>query len=119
MIAIRASELSRIRRMAVMAGMVAFAAAAVWLATPALAAKTHTVAMEGTGFVPQTITVKQGDRVVWVNRDPFPHTATAKGAFDSKSIAAGKSWSYVARKPGEFAYICTFHPGMKGTLIVQ
>jgi plastocyanin len=118
-IAIRASDVSRMRRLALMTGMVLFMAAAVWLATPALAAKTHTVAMDGTRFVPETITVKQGDRVVWVNKDPFPHTATAKGTFDSKSVAAGKSWSYVARKPGELAYVCTFHPGMKGTLIVQ
>jgi len=63
--------------------------------------------------------VKRGDRVVWMNKDPFPHTATAHGTFDSGSIAPGHSWSYSARKPGEFAYVCTFHPGMKGTLIVQ
>ena len=117
--AIRASELSRARRLAGMAGMVLLIAAAAWLALPALAAKTHTVAMDGTRFVPETITVKQGDRVVWVNKDPFPHTATAERVFDSGSVAAGKSWSHVARKPGEFAYVCTFHPGMKGTLIVQ
>jgi plastocyanin len=117
--AIRAYDLSRIRRLAVMAGMVLLIAAAVWLATPALAAKTRTVAMDGTRFVPETITVKRGDRVTWVNQDPFPHTATADRIFDSKSIPAGASWSYVAREPGKFAYVCTLHPGMKGTLIVQ
>ena len=91
--AIRGSELSRRRRVAVMAGMALLTAAAVWLATPALAAKTHTIAMDGTRFIPETITVKQGDRVVWVNKDPFPHTATAGGTFDSGSVAAGQSWS--------------------------
>lgn len=116
---IRASELARIRRLAVMAGMVLVIAAAVWVATPALAAKTHTVAMDGTRFIPETITVKEGDRVVWVNKDPFPHTATADGVFDSGSVAPGHSWTYVARNPGDFAYVCTFHPGMKGTLVVQ
>lgn len=119
MIAVRASRLSRTRRLAVMSGTLLLIAAAVWLAGPALAAKTHTVAMDGTRFVPEAITVKRGDRVTWVNKDPFPHTATAAGTFDSKSIAAGESWSYVARKPGEFAYVCTLHPGMKGTLVVQ
>jgi plastocyanin len=117
--AIRASEASRTRRLAGMGGMVLLIAAVVWLATPALAAKTHTVAMDGTRFVPETITVEKGDRVVWVNKDPFPHTATADGTFDSGSIAAGGSWSYVARKPGELAYVCTLHPGMKGRLIVR
>jgi plastocyanin len=100
-------------------GMALFMAAAVGLAIPALAAKTHTVVMDGTRFHPETLTVKRGDRVVWVNKDPFPHTATAAGTFDSRSIAAGKSWTYVARKSGEFAYVCTFHPGMNGTLLVQ
>ena len=65
------------------------------------------------------MTVKAGDTVVWVNKDPFPHTATAQGVFDSKYIAAGKSWRFKARKAGEFPYICTLHPTMKGTLVVR
>jgi plastocyanin len=85
----------------------------------AAAAATHTVTIEGMKFAPETLTVKKGDRVVWKNKDVVPHTATAKGAFDSRSIAAGKSWSYVARKPGRHGYVCTFHPGMKATLVVQ
>lgn len=107
------------RRLAARTAMVVFMAAAVGFVTPADAEKTHTVAMDGTRFIPETLAVKRGDRVVWVNKDPFPHTATAVGTFDSKSVAAGQSWTYVARKPGEFAYVCTLHPGMKGTLLVQ
>jgi plastocyanin len=80
---------------------------------------THTVVMEGVKFEPETLTVKRGETVVWVNKDPFPHTVTAKGTFDSHDIAAGKSWKYTARKAGEFVYICTLHPNMKGTLKVE
>ena len=80
---------------------------------------THTVIIEGLKFVPETLTVTRGDTIVWVNKDPFPHTATAKGAFDSGSIAAGETWKYTPRKDGEHAYICTFHPNMKGTLRVE
>ena len=43
------------------------------------------------------MTAKRGDTIVWVNKDPFPHTATAKGVFDSHEIAAGKSWKYTPR----------------------
>ena len=79
----------------------------------------HTVAIDGTAYVPETIVVKKGDTVTWVNKDPFPHTVTAAGKFDSKSIAANGKWSYRAKTAGEFPYICTLHPNMKGTLKVE
>jgi plastocyanin len=82
-------------------------------------AATHTVVIEGVKFEPETLTVARGDTVVWVNKDPFPHTVTAKGAFDSHDIAEGKSWKYVARKAGEYAYVCTLHPNMQAKLIVK
>lgn len=81
---------------------------------------THTVIIKATSYAPLELTVKRGDTVVWMNEDPFPHTVTATGgAFDSKSIAAGASWKYKARKAGDYAYTCTFHPNMKGTLKVE
>lgn len=80
---------------------------------------THTVVIEGTKFEPQTLTVKSGDTVVWLNKDPFPHTVTAKGVFDSHNIAAIRSWKYTTRKAGEYNYICSLHPNMNGSLIVQ
>ena len=85
------------------------------LAAPAV----HTVAIDGFAYKPAELTVARGDAVVWRNDDPVPHTVTAKGAFDSGSIAAGGSWKYVAKKPGRYAYRCTFHPIMKGTLVVR
>ena len=80
---------------------------------------THTVIIDGVKYEPATLTVQQGEAVVWVNKDPFPHTVTAPGAFDSHSIAAGGSWRLVARKAGIYDYICTLHPNMKGTLKVE
>ena len=83
-------------------------------------AATHTIVIEGAAFVPSTLTVKRGDRVVWVNKDPFPHTATAQDrSFDSRVIAANKSWTFTAKKAGEFPYACKLHPTMKATLIVE
>jgi plastocyanin len=103
---------------------VAFSAAALASLSlsvgPAAAATIHTVAIDGTSFQSATLTVKLGDTVVWVNKDPFPHTVTsATGGFDSHEIAPGKSWQYVATKKGEFAYVCVFHPTMKATLRVE
>ena len=91
-------------------------------ASPAFAAGagvTHTVIIQATSYAPQVLTVKRGDTVVWINKDPFPHTVTAPHGFDSKSIAADGSWKYRAGEVGEFPYTCTFHPHMKGTLRVE
>ena len=93
-------------------------------ATPAGAAaaeraRTHEVVIQGLLYVPETLTVRPGDVVVWINKDPFPHTVTAAGVFDSGSIAAGKSWRFTAKKPGTHSYLCTLHTTMKGTLRVE
>ena len=56
-------------------------------------------------FSPAQLTVRPGEPIVWVNKDPFPHTVTATGkAFDSGSIAANASWKYVPLRAGEYAY---------------
>ena len=100
---------------AVLVAAVVVCASGVIAAAPVM----HTVVIEGVKYEPGTLTVKRGETVVWVNKDPFPHTVTAKGAFDSHDIAAGKSWKYTARKAGEYPYICTLHPNMKGSLKVE
>jgi len=79
----------------------------------------HIVQIQGARFEPDTIEVSRGDTIVWVNHDPYPHTVTAPGVFDSHSIAAGGKWQYVARKAGDFPYVCTLHPNMKGMLRVE
>jgi plastocyanin len=90
-------------------------------AGPPAAAKhaVHTIVIEAVAYRPAALTVKTGDMIVWVNKDPFPHTVTAKGAFDSGTIAAGASWKHVARRAGSHDYLCTLHPNMKGTLTVE
>ena len=80
----------------------------------------HTVVIENMQYNPPELRVRRGERIVWVNKDLFPHTVTATShAFDSGSIAASSSWTYVAGQAGEYAYGCTFHPTMKGILKVQ
>jgi plastocyanin len=80
----------------------------------------HTVVIEGTSFNPDRVTVAAGDTVVWINKDPFPHTVTAtSGVFDSGSVAPDKSWKFKPVKKGELDYICTLHPTMKARLTVE
>jgi plastocyanin len=82
--------------------------------------KTHTVTIDAMQFQPDVLTISAGDTVVWVNKDPFPHTATSKGGgFDSGEIPTAASWKHTPSKKGELEYICTLHPTMKGMLKVE
>jgi plastocyanin len=102
--------------------LVAIAVAAAWLAGvgASAASEVHTVTIDGFEFRPAVVTVKAGDVVVWVNKDPVPHTATApRTAFDSGTINAGSSFRFTARRAGRVDYLCSLHPTMKGALVVE
>ena len=98
------------------AGLLSAAGAATAPRTPAK----QTVTVEAVAFQPADLTVHPGDTIVWINKDPFPHTVTSKSAiFDSKQLAAGKTWTYRAQKKGDYPYVCTLHPTMSGTIHVK
>jgi plastocyanin len=99
--------------------VIAAAATALLAAAADRPGSTHEIAIQGLQYVPATLKVRRGDVVVWTNRDPFPHTATAPGTFDSKSFAEGRSWRWRADRAGTHAYVCTLHSNMKGTLEVE
>jgi plastocyanin len=76
--------------------------------------------MDGTTFQPAEVTVRAGDVVEWINRDPFPHNVSADAAaIHSGDLDADGKWRYRAVTPGTFHYVCTLHPGMAGVLHVQ
>ena len=80
----------------------------------------HTVRIEAMQFAPASLEVRAGDRIVWKNADPFPHTATSVDrTFDSGNMAAEKTWTWTAKQKGVYPYICTLHPGMKGVVTVK
>jgi plastocyanin len=106
-------------------GALVFAFFAALSPPPSSAAETHVVIIENMRFSPQELTVHRGDQVKWINKDLFPHTATATSAataskptFDSGSIAPGATWAFVASNAGEYAYKCSIHPTMPAKLIV-
>ena len=71
-------------------------------------------------FVPDRLEVAVGDRITWTNRDFVPHSVTAKErGIESGDLTEGKSFNYVARKPGAIDYICRLHPVMHGTIVVK
>lgn len=71
-------------------------------------------------FVPVSLEVSVGTRVSWVNDDPAPHTVTADGgAFDSRQLDRGGTFSFVLDRPGMFTYHCEIHPTMVGAVVVD
>jgi plastocyanin len=76
------------------------------------------VSIRNLQFAPATIEVKTGDVVEWKNDDMVSHTATS-ASFNSGTIASGQSWRHTFTNAGNFTYVCTFHPQMKGVVIVK
>jgi plastocyanin len=71
-------------------------------------------------FSPSSLTIQVGDTVTWSNNGPSQHTATAdNGSFDTGTLSKGQSASHTFNQAGTFTYICTIHPFMKGTIVVQ
>lgn len=65
--------------------------------------------------------VAPGATVTVINEDTAPHTVTADndGAFDAVA-AGGETVTFTApEEPGEYPIICTYHPQMSATLVVQ
>jgi plastocyanin len=94
--------------------------AAAKTAQPKAKAASTTVEMSNTSFQPQNITVKVGDTVTFVNKDDIAHTATAGDkSFDSGTLDAGGTFEFKATKAGKIDYVCSFHPGMTGTINVS
>jgi len=85
---------------------------------PAVVSTVVRVSMKTIQFDPATVEVKRGDTVEWKNDDLVPHTATST-SLNSGPMASGQSWRHTFTDAGEFPYACTFHPQMKGVVIVK
>jgi amicyanin len=79
-----------------------------------------TVSMDHNTFIPSEITVVPGTTVTWVNKEAMPHTVvdTNKG-FRSKTLAKDASFSFTFATAGDYDYLCSIHPNMKGKVIVK
>ncbi len=70
-------------------------------------------------FVPPNITTLAGDTVTWTNSDTIDHdVALIGGGFDSGIIGPGGRFSQMISQPGHYAYHCTIHAFMAGTIDV-
>ena len=107
---------SPIRRLALAVGAAALALLAP-AAAPA-APRVHTVIIDKMKFGPVPASVRAGDVILWVNKDMFRHTATARNGSFNIDLVAGASGKTVVRGAGAIPFFCKYHPGMKGQLRV-
>lgn len=83
------------------------------------APRLHRVVIEDFAFRPQRLEVRSGDSVEWVNLDIAPHTASAEGgAWDSGELSRQSRFRATFGTAGHFAYLCAFHPMMRGKIVV-
>ncbi len=85
----------------------------------------------GNSYYPKVIDIKPGTTVTWVNEDVFSymegefsgiHNAVAISGpdnFTSPFLSHGESYSFTFEEIGEYEYICTPHPYMKGIVRVS
>jgi len=81
-----------------------------------------TVTISAFQFSPSPLKVPVGTPVVFVNKDPTPHTVTpddGKSFQGTGRIVSGDSKTVVFEKPGTFNYYCEIHTTMRGKVVVK
>jgi plastocyanin len=80
------------------------------------------VAMRDFNFFPDTVRIKPGTQVTWVNCETDVvdyHTSTATGVWDSGALNRGEFYTRTFDTRGNFGYFCIPHPFMRGAVIVE
>jgi plastocyanin len=78
----------------------------------------HAVSIHDFAFDPTEVTVALGDTVVFTNEDAFVHSVTDDHrAWDSAGIPKSRPWKLVVTGP--VSYHCSFHPSMRGELVLD
>jgi plastocyanin len=84
------------------------------------AATAATITIDNFSFTPQSLTVKVGTKITWINHDDIPHAVMSENAeFHSKALDTDDSFSFTPAKPGTYSYYCSLHPKMTAKLVVE
>jgi plastocyanin len=89
--------------------------------TPGQPTATTSVAIQNFAFAPAAILVSPGATVTWTNNDNTNHNVTFSSASvtSATDFASGSKSVVMPTTVGTYAYSCTLHPGMNGTVKVQ
>lgn len=88
--------------------------------TPPSGSNSNKVNIINMSFVASTTTVTKGTTVTWTNSDDMAHTVTADdNSFASNDLNKGDSFTHTFNSTGTFAYHCSIHTGMTGSVVVK
>jgi plastocyanin len=108
---------------ALMALVVALGSGTVFVRRGLAAAEAQSaVTIDNYAFGPTSLTVRRGATVTWTNQDDDVHTVKSDGGpetFKSSALDTGDKFDVTFDKVGTYAYICSVHPYMHGTIVVQ
>jgi plastocyanin len=98
----------------------AFALAGDMKDADSTSSKQNTIEIKDFAFNPQTITVKSGQTITWINRDEEPHTVVSveKQFKKSSALDTDQTFTITTGAPGTYTYFCSVHPKMTGTIVV-
>lgn len=77
---------------------------------------------DGQVFVPANVTIAPGMTVRWRRTSSLLHTVTPDGHQHWQEVVmvtTGQTFERLFPAVGDFPYVCTIHPGMRGTVIVR
>ncbi len=87
---------------------------------PQNAGASPVVSIDHNTFIPSEITVAPGTIVTWVNNEAMPHTVVdVNRGFRSKTLVKDAKFSFTFTTAGDYSYLCSIHPSMKGKVIVK
>lgn len=79
----------------------------------------YTVVIDKMKFGPVPTGLRKGDVIIWANHDFLRHSATAGNHAFDVDLPAGAVKKMVLTKTGTFPFVCRYHPGMRGTLVIK
>ena len=79
---------------------------------------TRTLTVKDSAFSPNCFSVASGSTISVANGDPLGHNFTVKDTDVVVPLPRGGTGEATAPAPGTYDFVCTIHPGMKGTMIV-
>jgi len=82
--------------------------------------KQNKIEIKDFAFNPQTLIVKSGEKITWINRDEEPHTVVSveKQFKKSNALDTDQEFTITAGAPGTYTYFCSVHPKMTGKIVV-